>query len=112
MAAPGAWPPITIGERHWIDRGVRSPANADLAAGYQRVVVIALITRGFQSSLSSQASALTAGGTSVAVIEPDTAAARFIGRKGLDPALRAPAARAGYAQAPYEADRVAAVWTG
>jgi NTE family protein len=29
-----------------MDGGMRSPANADLAAGYDRVVVVAPITRG------------------------------------------------------------------
>jgi fucose permease len=37
-------------------------------------------------------------------------AAGFIGRNRLDPALRAPAARAGHAQAPSAAGQVAAVW--
>ena len=47
-ALPGVWPPAAIGGRHWIDGGVRSVANADLAAGYERVVVLAPI-RGFGS---------------------------------------------------------------
>lgn len=111
-AAPCVWPPIGIGGRHWIDGGVRSPANADLAAGHHRVAVIAPITRGFTASLASQVAALTRDGTMVTVVEPDGRAGKFIGRNGLDPALRAPAARAGYAQAAAAAPQVAAVWPG
>jgi NTE family protein len=33
-AVPGVWPPVTIGNRRFMDGGVRSVANADLAAGY------------------------------------------------------------------------------
>ena len=113
MSAPGVWPPINIGGRHWIDGGVRSPVNADLAAGHERVVVIAPVGRGLTGkSLAAAVEGLRAGGSLVAVVEPDGRSAEFIGRNGLDPELRAPAARAGHAQAPAEAARVAAVWTG
>ena len=30
-AVPGVWPPVTIGDRRFVDGGVRSPVNADLA---------------------------------------------------------------------------------
>ncbi|HEX8628359.1 MAG TPA: patatin-like phospholipase family protein, partial [Catenuloplanes sp.] len=32
-AVPGVWPPVSIGGRRYLDGGMRSPANADLAAG-------------------------------------------------------------------------------
>jgi NTE family protein len=111
-AAPFAWPAISIGGRYWIDGGVRSPANADLAAGHERVVVIAPLTRGFNANVAGEVAALASDGAKVALVEPDEAAARYIGRNGLDPALRAPAARAGYAQAPAAAAQAAAVWSG
>ena len=37
---PGIWPPATIGGRRFIDGGVRSTTNADLAIGSDRVLVI------------------------------------------------------------------------
>jgi predicted acylesterase/phospholipase RssA len=40
-AVPVVWPPVTIDGHRYIDGGVRSVANADLAAGCERVVVIA-----------------------------------------------------------------------
>ena len=43
---PGVWPPVTAAGTRWIDGGVRSMANADLAAGYGRVVVLAPLSGG------------------------------------------------------------------
>ncbi len=41
-AIPGVYPPITIQGRRWMDGGVRSSTNADLAAGHDVVVVVAI----------------------------------------------------------------------
>ena len=45
-AVPGVWPPVTIGDRRYIDGGMRSLANADLAAGSDWVLVIAPVVPG------------------------------------------------------------------
>lgn len=111
-AVPGVWPPVTISGRRFIDGGMRSAANADLAAGCGRVVVLAPMTSGFGpiARLSDQVAVLRTDAR-VVVVSPDSAAARAIGRNVLDPAHRAPAARAGRAQAAAVADQVAAVWS-
>lgn len=110
-AVPGVWPPVTIGGRRWMDGGIRSPANADLTAGCDAVVVLAPVTQGLRgTSVPSQVAALRQRGRAVAVVWPDRAAKAAIGRNVLDPARRAPAARAGHAQAGPALDRVAAVW--
>lgn len=111
-AVPGVWPPVTINGRKFIDGGMRSSANADLAAGYQRVVIIAPLPRGTKRMPGpyQQAKALVAGGAQVVVVSPDKAAVAAIGRNVLDPARRAPAARAGRTQAALVADQVRAVW--
>jgi NTE family protein len=111
-AVPGVWPPVSIGDRRYIDGGMRSAANAHLAAGYRRVVILAPLTRGFgpMASVPSQARDLVAGGSQVVTIEPDDAALKAIGKNVLDPARRAAAARAGYAQAEPVAATVRAVW--
>ncbi len=113
-AVPGIWPPVTAGGTRLIDGGIRSPANADLAAGAARVVVLAPIVRGIgpQIGVAAQVAALRAGGARVAVVSPDPAAAAAIGRNVLDPARRAGSARAGRAQAPSVAAGLAAVWNG
>ncbi|MEU7073275.1 patatin-like phospholipase family protein [Streptomyces narbonensis] len=113
-AIPGLWPPATIDGRRWIDGGIHSTANAHLAAGYDRVVVIAPTAQGNKVVLSParQGAALAATGARVEVITPDAASRKAIGRNPLDPALRAAAARAGCAQAARHAEAVAAVWSG
>ncbi|MGZ4569220.1 MAG: patatin-like phospholipase family protein, partial [Blastococcus sp.] len=46
-AVPGVYPPVSIDGRRYVDGGMRSAANADLAQGYDRLVVLAPISRGF-----------------------------------------------------------------
>ncbi|MFI7157742.1 patatin-like phospholipase family protein [Micromonospora chalcea] len=111
-AVPGVWPPVTIGDRRFVDGGVRSPVNADLAAGCERVVVLAPTRAavGPMPRLSAQVTALREAGARVAVVSPDRAARTAIGRNVLDPARRAASARAGFAQADTVAAEVAGVW--
>jgi NTE family protein len=111
-SVPGVWPPITIGGRRWIDGGVRSATNADLAAGYERVVVLAPIARGFRPATGAAAQvAVLREQAQVALVTPDAAARRAIGHNLLDAARRAPAARAGRAQAGSVAAEVGRVWS-
>lgn len=109
-AVPGVWPAVTIGGRRYIDGGMRSPANVDLAAGYDRVVVLAPITAGYGPGTGVRRQVAELGALAY-VVSPDRAARRAFGRNVLDPARRAPAARAGRAQAAAAARAVAAVWS-
>ena len=101
-AVPGIWPPVTIGTSRYIDGGVRSVDNADLAAGFGRIAVISPI--GFDSLIPSSlplrevVAKLRADGSAVTAIVPDAASAEAIGTNALDPATRTPAATAGLAQ--------------
>jgi NTE family protein len=101
-AVPGVWPPVTIGGSRYIDGGVRSADNADLASGFGRITVIS--PRGFGPTMPSQlplrdvVARLRAEGSDVAVIVPDAASAAAIGANPLDPATRTPASNAGRAQ--------------
>ncbi|HXB50885.1 MAG TPA: patatin-like phospholipase family protein [Streptosporangiaceae bacterium] len=101
-AVPGIWPPVTIGASRYVDGGVRSADNADLAAGFGRITVISPI--GFDSLIPSSlplrevVAKLQADGSAVTVIVPDAASATAIGTNALDPATRTPAATAGLAQ--------------
>jgi NTE family protein len=101
-AVPGIWPPVTIDGRRYMDGGVRSADNADLAVGAQRVVVISPMgmDAAIPTSLSLRdvVAGLRQDGASVTVISPDAASAAAIGTSPLDPATRAPAAAAGRAQ--------------
>jgi NTE family protein len=112
-AVPGVWPPVTINGRRWIDGGVRGPVNADLAGDCERIVVIAPITAGFGPVAGPAAQVARLAKTAdVVMISPDGAASIAIGRNVLDPARRAPAARAGHAQAAAVAERVGSLWNG
>jgi NTE family protein len=110
-AVPGVYPPVTIDGRRYMDGGMRSAANADLAAAYDRIVVIAPLPRGVgpMTSVDAQVTGLV---SRVAVVSPDDASLAAIGKNVLDPAAREPAARAGRAQAAGLAARVAEVWQG
>jgi NTE family protein len=101
-AVPGIWPAVTIGGRRYMDGGVRSADNADLAAGYARITVVSPL--GYDSVIPSPlplravVDQLRAGGAQVTVVVPDAASVAAMGANPLDPATRGPAARAGLAQ--------------
>jgi NTE family protein len=108
-AIPGIWPPVTIGAGRYIDGGTRSAVNADLAAGYQRVLILAPMA---DPPLDEQVAGLTraAGAGSVLVLAPDDESLAAMGINPLDPAVRAPVAQAGYAQGERAAAGVARLW--
>ena len=110
-AVPLVWPPISIGGHRYIDGGVRSITNADLAVGCDRVVVVAPATFALRRSsrIENQLASLGTGIRSV-VISPDSEARQAIGRNVLDPARRVASARAGHAQSAAVAASVAAAW--
>jgi NTE family protein len=110
-AVPFVWPPVTIEGRRYMDGGVRSGSNADLAAGCERVVVLAPMLRslGPVPGVAAQVEELRRD-AKVALVTPDVAALKAIGRNVLDPAARAGAARAGLAQAASLVDSVREVW--
>jgi NTE family protein len=111
-AVPGVWAPVSTGGRRLVDGGLRSPVNADLAAGCDQVVVLAPIVRaiGPMIGVGTQVAALRAQGARVALVSPDAEALAAIGRNVLDPAHRAAAARAGRRQAAAAIADVAEAW--
>jgi NTE family protein len=101
-AVPGIWPAVTIDGRRYVDGGVRSSHNADLASGFARVVVLAPM--GFHppllsdSPLADAVDRLRRDGSDVTVIVPDPESTGAIGTNPLDPQTRTPAAEAGRRQ--------------
>jgi len=110
-AVPIVLPPITVAGRRYVDGGVRSIANADLAAGCDSVVVLAPVDFAFRPSLriNRQLRRLGEHVRSI-VVTPDAAARKTIGSNVLDPAKRGPAAKAGRDQAATIVDVVRDVW--
>jgi NTE family protein len=112
-AVPVVYPPITIGGRRYIDGGMRSITNADLAAGCDRVLIVAPFpgTPGspLGPSLDDEVAELRKAAEVHVVVADGTALGAF-GTNPLDPATREPSARAGRAQAEVVLDEVRAFW--
>ncbi|WP_329115426.1 patatin-like phospholipase family protein [Streptomyces sp. NBC_01465] len=106
-AIPGVWPAVTIGGARYMDGGIRSFTNLDLAAGHARTVVIAPMP---DPVLEADAAAIAAAGGLIEVITPDEAALTAFGTDPLSPASRTPAGHAGFEQGRAAARAVAAVW--
>ena len=122
-ALPGVVPTHSINGTRYINGGVRSAENADLASGYANVVVFSPfggrsgtlpagqfegIRRSAEwgTDLASQVEALRKQGSRVEVITPDADSRAAMGTNQMDPATRIPAALAGFAQGKQEATRV------
>lgn len=110
-AVPLVWPAVTIDGKHYIDGGMRSTANVDLAKGADAVVVIAPLPQAFSKATSIRAQLERTGATRKAVVTPDEEALVDIGKNVLDPAKRADAARAGLRQAAKVVEKVRAAWS-
>ncbi|MFL6267721.1 MAG: patatin-like phospholipase family protein, partial [Actinomycetes bacterium] len=116
-ASTASGPPYGIGDSRYIDGGYRrSSENADLAAGYERVLVLSPFggrTRtplewGMQ--LAAQVDELRARGSSVETIFPDSNSEHMFGANAMDLSLRPPAARAGYDQGRALAGQLTEFW--
>ena len=120
-ALPGVVPTVSINGGRYIDGGVRSSDNADLASGYANVVVLSPLggrsetlpegqfeglRRPPGADLASQVEALRTQGSHVEVITPDAGSRAAMGTNQMDPATRIPSARAGFAQGKQEATRM------
>ncbi|GAA1368607.1 patatin-like phospholipase family protein [Streptomyces beijiangensis] len=106
-AIPGVWPAVTIGGARYIDGGIRSFTNLDLAAGHARTVVIAPMP---DPVLDADAASIAAAGGLIEVITPDEAALAAFGADPLSPDSRTPAGQAGFAQGAAASQQVAALW--
>ncbi|MFJ2646077.1 patatin-like phospholipase family protein [Streptomyces sp. NPDC087420] len=110
-AVPGISPPVRFGGRTWIDGGMVSAANARLADGYARVLVIAPMPKGHAGIPSAHQDVETMRATAkVELITPDPQSVQAIGPNPYDPARRGPVAVAGRDQGRRSATRVADLW--
>ena len=100
-AVPMIFPPMTINGHRYMDGGLRSATNADLAQGCEGVVIISVTGRmpGQAAPLEAEAGRLRVNGNRVEVIVPSDAALEAFGPNLMDPAQRSAAAQAGQAQA-------------
>ena len=123
-AVPGVFPPVTIGAERYMDGGMRSPLNADLAAGHAAVIVVSCMAlalpEGFSDpmfgaisrQLEAEFTLVRDSGAALEIVGPGQ---EFLDISGwganlMNPALTADAYQAGVRQAAVEADRLRAVW--
>ena len=123
-SVPGVYPPITINGSRYVDGGVRSALNADIATGCDIAVVISVMVlelppgiddpriSGLLGSMRAEVEALQASGSDVALIVPDMEfmVLSSFGMSLMDFSLLTPAAEAGRRLGLAEAERVAKVW--
>jgi NTE family protein len=115
-ASTSSGPAYGIGDRRYIDGGYRRNENADLAAGYERVLVLSPFsgrTRhplDWGMQLATQVDELRAGGSRVETVFPDLSFEQVFGANAMDPSLRAPAARAGQDQGRALAEQLTEFW--
>jgi NTE family protein len=108
--------PYGIGGNRYIDGGYRRNENADIAAGYARVLVLSPFggrTRmplEWGMHLAAQVDELRAGGARVETIFPDSNSEHMFGANAMDLSLRPPAARAGYDQGRALAEQLVEFW--
>ena len=108
--------PYRIGDSRYIDGGYRRNENADLAAGYGRVLVLSPLggrTRhpvSWGMQLAAQVDELRAGGSAVETILPDSNSLAAFGTDLMDLSTRAPAGRAGYEQGRARTVELSAFW--
>jgi NTE family protein len=123
-AVPGVFPPITIGGSRYMDGGMRTALNADVATGHDTVVVVSCFTLTLPEGMSdptfdamsaqveAELTLLRTDGAEVAVIAPGD---EFLDLSGwglnlMNPALAQDAYDVGVRQAAVEAERIRAVW--
>jgi NTE family protein len=109
--------PYRIGDTPYIDGGYRANAeNADLAIGYERVLVLSplggrtLHPLHWRTELAVQVDELRAHGSRVEKIIPDSSAEHMFGANAMDLSLRPDAAHAGYDQGRALAKQLSEFW--
>jgi NTE family protein len=110
-AVPGIWPVVPLAGRLYIDGGVRTMANADLASGFDPVLVLLPQPERTPAGYSIDPAELERLAPSrVHVVYADAAAVAAFGANPLDPSARRPSALAGRELGRSVAADVAAFW--
>jgi NTE family protein len=115
-SVPGVFPAITIGGRKYMDGGMRSATNADMARGHARTLVIALrlgagaFAERMMKPLEREMQLIRDDGGEVELIVPDDASAESFGGNLMNPRHRPAAAKAGLEQGRRIADSLNAFW--
>ncbi|MCU1581053.1 MAG: hypothetical protein QOD27_452 [Microbacteriaceae bacterium] len=112
-AVPGIWPVVPLAGHRYIDGGVRTMANADLATGFDPVLVLIPQTERTPSGFAIDPSELEPLAPSrVHVIYADAVALAAFGTNPLDPGVRGPSALVGRELGRSIASHIAGFWMG
>jgi len=116
-AVPGLFPAVAINGRRYTDGGVRSGTSADLASGYDSVLIVAPIgarSEGIDPLLGRQArqeaEVLRAAGSRVDLVFPDAGSLEAIGINRMDVTRRDKAVQSGIVQGKSLASRLRSAW--
>jgi NTE family protein len=117
-AVPGIFPPVTIDGHRYIDGGMRSLTNADLAKGYRVVIVVDFndpsrrseIGKSFGALADRELKILRDSGSTVEYVAPDAATLAAFGPNRQDPTRRKAAFAAGSKQGRIEAQKLNSIW--
>src|SRR5579872_588518 len=118
-SVPGIFPPVSIRGHRYMDGGMRSATNADMAKGYDVVFVLALtvsaaaaspMAEAFRRRLEAEFDVVRQGGSRVELILPDAASLEAFGLNLMDYRRRPAAAKAGLEQGRAQADKLQPLW--
>ncbi|MEP6799412.1 MAG: patatin-like phospholipase family protein [Lapillicoccus sp.] len=111
-AVPGVWPPVTIGDTRYVDGGVHSGSNADVAAGAAIVVILTptVANAPAMRGRSLDDEIVDLGAAAIYVVHADEASVAAFGANPLSPTTRKPSALAGREIGRQMAPQVATVW--
>jgi len=124
-SVPGIFPPITIDGRRYMDGGMRTALNSDIAVGHDAVIAISCFILALPEGMSdptfdalaaaleSEFEALRSSGSALEIIAPGE---EFLEVSGwgfnlMDPTRTVAAYEAGVRQAAVEAERLRAIWS-
>jgi NTE family protein len=120
-AVPGIFPPVTINGRRYFDGGIGSTTNAQVARGYDKVLIVALtggarrasspVAEAVERRFAAELEALRATGSKLEVVHPDKDFGEAIGVNLMDVTLRFQAAELGLRQGASEVERIREFWS-
>jgi len=116
-AVPGVFPAITLNGRKYMDGGMRSATNADLAKGHARTLIVALRLGGGEMAermmrpLEREMAAIRDSGGAVELLTPDEASVAAFGANLMNPRNRPAAAKAGLEQGRAMAGSLKGFWS-
>ena len=117
ICVPGIFPPVEVNGRHLVDGGLRSGTNADLAVGYDRVIVLAPIGSRLDGmdvaanrAALAEIAGLEAAGTVCTLLFPDDVTNDVIGIDRMNVAISAAVIAEGRRHGGVVAATLAGTW--